>query len=79
MTYHIFPKTMEDKTPTDNNLVGEKSFDNLWTGLGWGGLQRISEKRPDLLDTLVIIRSDGKQLDVEEFIKEINALKIIQH
>lgn len=79
MTYHIFPESMEEKNPDDNNMVGESSFNNFWTGLGWDGLQRISELRPDLLDTLVIIKSNGKQLNVDEFLKEIDALKIIQH
>lgn len=77
MTYHLFLTKDPNKIYNDNNLLGEVSFQNFWTGLGWGSLQSIKDRRPDLLDHFTVICSNGEYLNLEEFLDKIDNLNII--
>ena len=77
MTYYII---MKDDNPEDvmydANQLGESSFDSFYPGAGLSGLMNIVEKSPTLLPTLRIIKQTGEQITVEQFLTEIQPLRI---
>lgn len=77
MTYYIL---MEGDNPEDAifdpNILGESSFDSFYPGAGLSGLMNIVEKEPELLPTVRIIKDTGKQITVEQFLTEIQPLRI---
>jgi hypothetical protein len=77
VTYYILAK--DDKPEDamyDSNILGESSFGSFYPGSGLSGLMNIVEKKPDMLPELRIVKEDGKQITVEQFLSDIASLKV---
>ena len=76
MYYIVFPDIAPNYT--ENHLLGEKSYNNFWTGIAWLTLNKINQSKPHLMEKLSVKRSDNKDLTMLEFLEEIGSLKIVQ-
>lgn len=77
MTYYILAEhdNYEDAM-FDPNILGESSFNSFYPGAGLSGLMNIVENHPELLPTLRIIKDTSEQITVEQFLTEIQPLRI---
>ena len=75
--YILMPGDSESDCINETNLLGESSFRNFYSGTGLKVLMRIVDKRPKLLTQVTIKTDTNKTLSVEEFLTEIQGLKII--
>jgi hypothetical protein len=77
MTYYILAKNDTPKDAMyDSNILGEVSFGSFYPGAGLSGLMNIVEKQPEMLPDLRIIKEDGKQITVEQFLTDISKLRV---
>jgi hypothetical protein len=77
MTYYImFPGDRETDTIYDSNILGERSFNSFYSGRGLISLKSIINHKPELLPLVTIKTDTNKTLTVEEFLTEIQTLKI---
>ena len=62
----------------ETNLLGEASFGVFWAGSGLQALMNIVENHPDYLigKKVHIVTEKGDSLTVEEFLKDIDKLKV---
>ena len=62
----------------ETNLLGEASFGVFWAGSGLQALMNIVENHPDYLigKKVHIVTEKGDSLTVEEFLKNIDKLKV---
>ena len=62
----------------ETNLLGEASFGVFWAGLGLEALMNIVQNHPDYLigKKVHIVTEKGDSLTVEEFLKDIDKLKV---
>lgn len=79
MTYHLFVRKDPNRNYSDNNLLGESSFNNFWTGMAWDSLRYIQQRKPKLLEDLVVVTSSNEQLELDEFLDRVDKLHIIQN
>ena len=78
MQYYIMlPGDTEADCINETNLLGDSSFGTFYSGTGMKVLMRIVDKRPKLLTEVTIKTDTNKTLSVEEFLKDIEGLKII--
>ncbi len=78
MQYYIMlPDDNEADCINDTNLLGESSFKTFYSGTGLKVLMRIVDKRPEMLKDVTIKTDTNKTLSVEEFLTDIQGLKII--
>jgi len=75
--YYIFMPGDDMNDINDSNILGEESLhNNFWPGDGFTALSNIINKAPDLLTHLKIIRSDNKEITVEDFLTAIKKFNI---
>ena len=62
----------------ETNLLGEASFGVFWAGSGLEALMNIVQNHPDYLigKKVHIVTEKGNSLTVEEFLKDIDKLKV---
>tara|TARA_Y100001963_G_C6517612_1_gene325088 strand:- start:70 stop:300 length:231 start_codon:yes stop_codon:yes gene_type:complete len=62
----------------ETNLLGEASFGVFWAGSGLEALMNIVQNHPDYLigKKVHIVTEKGDSLTVEEFLKDIDKLKV---
>jgi len=76
--YILLPKDTEKDCINDTNLLGESSFNKFYPGLGLKALMKMVDKNPELLTEVTIKTDQGKSLSVEEFLTDIQTLKVMQ-
>lgn len=63
---------------SDANLLGESSFGTFWSGQGLKVLMLMVDKRPELLESIIIKTDQNKTVTVAEFLFDIKDL-IVQY
>lgn len=78
MQYFILlPGDTEADCIKDTNILGESNgFGTFYASAGLKALNVITNKRPDLLESITIIDERKKRLTVEQFIDIISKLKV---
>ena len=76
MHYYILMPGDKESELSDVNSLGEASFDVFWAERGLKILMDVVEQTPELLPIVTIITDKGKKLTVEQFLTEIQSLKI---
>ena len=78
MRYHIMmPGDKKEDACLDSNLLGEDTgFGTFWPGAGLTALMNMADKRPNMLRYIETLDSTGKTYTVEEFLKQIQNLRI---
>jgi hypothetical protein len=78
MQYFIMlPGDTEKDCIKDTNLLGEASFKTFYAGLGLKALMKMVDRSPELLPNVTIKTDQGKSLTVEQFLTDIQGLKVI--
>ena len=78
MQYFIMlPGDTEKDCVKDTNLLGESSFKTFYAGLGLKALMKMVDRSPELLTSVTIKTDTGKTLTVEQFLTDIQPLKVI--
>ena len=78
MQYFIMlPGDTEKDCIKDTNLLGEASFKTFYAGLGLKALMKMVDRSPELLPNDTIKTDQGKSLTVEQFLTDIQGLKVI--
>jgi hypothetical protein len=78
MQYFIMlPGDTEKDCIKDTNLLGESSFKTFYAGLGLKALMKMVDRSPELLPSVTIKTDTGKTLTVEQFLTDIQTLKVI--
>jgi hypothetical protein len=78
MQYFIMlPGDTEKDCIKDTNLLGEASFKTFYAGLGLKALMKMVDRSPELLPNVTIKTDQGKTLSVEQFLTDIQGLKVI--
>ena len=78
MQYFIMlPGDTEKDCIKDTNLLGESSFKTFYAGLGLKALMKMVDRSPELLTSVTIKTDTGKTLTVEQFLTDIQPLKVI--
>ena len=79
MTYYlVIPKEVQSNVPSVTS-IGDVSFKNFWTESGWKILNSLIEQEPELAEIITVKDQTGKTYTIEQFLTEINGLKVIQH
>ena len=77
MTYYVLHKDEpRENAMFDCNQLGESSFDSFYPAQGLSGLMNIVEKSPETLLDIQIIKENGNDITVEQFLTEISKLKV---
>ena len=78
MRYHIMmPGDTEKDALLETNLLGEDNgFGTFWPGTGLKALMSMADSRPNMLRYVEIVNEQGKRFTVEEFLKQIEKLRI---
>ena len=78
MQYFIMlPGDTEKDCIKDTNLLGEASFKTFYAGMGLKALMKIVDRSTELLPNVTIKTDQGKTLSVEQFLTDIQSLKVI--
>ena len=75
--YILLPGDTEKDCIKDTNLLGEASFGKFYAGMGLTALMKMVDRSPELLPTVTIKSDQGKSLTVEQFLTDIQSLKVI--
>jgi hypothetical protein len=76
-TYYIFMPGDDMNDINDSNILGEESLhNNFWPGDGFRALTNIINKAPHVIESLKIMRSDGKEITLEKFLESIKKFNI---
>jgi hypothetical protein len=73
----LLPGDTEKDCIKDTNLLGESSFNTFYAGRGLTALMKMVDQSPELLPDLTIKTDQGKSLSVEQFLTDIQKLKVI--
>jgi hypothetical protein len=73
----MLPGDTEKDCVKDTNLLGESSFKTFYAGLGLKALMKMVDRSPELLTSVTIKTDTGKTLTVEQFLTDIQPLKVI--
>jgi len=73
----LLPGDTEKDCIKDTNLLGESSFNTFYAGMGLTALMKMVDRSPELLPDLTIKTDQGKSLSVEQFLTDIQKLKVI--
>jgi hypothetical protein len=73
----MLPGDTEKDCIKDTNLLGEASFKTFYAGLGLKALMKMVDRSPELLPNVTIKTDQGKSLTVEQFLTDIQGLKVI--
>lgn len=75
--YILLPGDTEKDAMLDTNLLGESSFNKFYAGLGLKALMTMVDRNPDLLKNVTIKTDTNQTLSVEEFLTQIQSLKVV--
>ena len=78
MQYYILMPGDKESELSDANLLGESSFGTFWSGQGLKVLMLMVDKRPELLESIIIKTDQNKTVTVAEFLFDIKDL-IVQY
>lgn len=73
----MLPGDTEKDCIKDTNLLGEASFKTFYAGMGLKALMKMVDRSPELLPNVTIKTDQGKTLSVEQFLTDIQSLKVI--
>jgi hypothetical protein len=77
MQYFILlPGDTEQDCDYDSNLLGESSFNTFYSGQGLVALMTMVDRSPELLKDVRIKTDKNQTLTVEQFLTEIQPLKV---
>lgn len=80
MQYFIMlPGDTEKDCIKDSNRLGESSFNTFYAERGLKALMKIVDQRPELLPDTVIMTDKRQRLTVEEFLQDIQKLRVLQN
>ena len=75
MQYYLLAEG--DKRSSEHHvLIGESSFGVFWADQGLKALFRIVEEAPDLLPSVKIVTDLGVELNLAQFLEELDKLKV---
>lgn len=75
--YILLPGDSLDNLMYETNLLGESDLNgSFWPGQGLQALMNISNTNPDLLVDIKILTDKNKTITVENFLKDLQKLKI---
>jgi hypothetical protein len=75
--YILLPGDTEKDCINDTNILGESSFNSFYTGTGLKALMKMVDSSPELLVDVTIKSDDDRTLTVEQFLTEIQGLRVI--
>jgi hypothetical protein len=75
--YILLPGDTEKDCINDTNILGEASFKKFYAGQGLTALMKMVDSSPELLVDVIIKRSDNRTLTVEQFLTEIQGLRVV--
>jgi hypothetical protein len=75
----LLPGDTEKDCIKDCNRLGESSFNTFYAEQGLKALMKIVEQRPELLPDTVIMNDRKQKLTVEEFLQEIQQMRVLQN
>ena len=71
------PGDKEADADLDTNLLGENTgFGVFWPGAGLNALMNMVDSEPQLLRYVIVKDEKGRELTIEEFLKQIENLRI---
>ena len=73
----MLPGDTEKDCIKDTNLLGEASFKTFYAGMGLKALMKMVDRSPELLPNVTIKTDQGKTLSVDQFLTDIQSLKVI--
>ena len=76
MQYYLLMPGDKETELSDANLLGESSFDIFWGGGGLKILMKLVDRQPEVLPSVTIKTDTNKSITIEQFLTEINGLKI---
>ena len=76
MTYYILLEGDSEDAIWDENILGEESFETIYTGDGFKAFNSIVMNEPTLLEKVTIIDEKKASYSVEDFVKLISKWKI---
>lgn len=76
MIYYILMKGDDPNNLSDANVLGEEDFKIFWPGEGMRALTYFINKEPELLNEIRIIKSNGKEINIEKFLDEVKKFKV---
>ena len=75
--YILLPNDTEKESHYETNELGEDNgFGVFWGAQGLTTLMSIVTNKPELLPNITIKTDKGTSMDIEEFLKAINKLKV---
>jgi hypothetical protein len=74
--YILLPGDTEQDCDYDSNLLGESSFNTFYAGQGLVALMTMVDRSPELLKDVRIKTDKNQTLTVEQFLTEIQPLKV---
>lgn len=78
MQYFILlPDDTEKDCIKDTNMLGETSFKTFYAGMGLTALMKMVDRAPEMLTNVTIKTDQGNSLSVEQFLTDIQGLKVI--
>jgi hypothetical protein len=73
----MLPGDTKDSVMFESNELGENTgFGVFWAGSGLKVLMKIVDKKPEILPDIIIKTDKGKELTVEQFLTQIQKLKV---
>ena len=80
MIYYLIPSGMEPHEVSDNNIIGELSFNSFHTGIAWNVLTKlINGKKEKALKTISIIDSKNNKWEVDKFLIMLKDYHILKY
>lgn len=71
------PGDKESDAHLDTNLLGEDTgFGIFWPGAGLNALMTMVDSKPQMLRYVIVKDEKGHELTIEEFLKQIQNLRI---
>ena len=77
MTYYIIMDNKISEDLWDENILGEESFGKFYAGNGFKALNVMVERKPEALESVLIIDERKKKYTLTEFLDIIKKWKII--
>ena len=75
--YLLLPGDTEASADYDTNLLGEDTgFGIFWPGAGLQALMSMVDSKPQMLRYVIVKDEKGRELTIEEFLKQIQNLRI---
>lgn len=77
--YILLPDDSKDGVQYSTNILGEIAFKNFWADQGFGILDNMITKHPEILDDIKIIDEKSKEYTIQEFLEILTKFNLIRN